>query len=765
MFVKKRDGTTVEYKKENIIKTVDKLSKGLVLQDCKELVIDTTCEGLHDNVTTTEITELLSSMATNNTFSHPDYGILGGRLSVLNLHKSTTDNLKEYADTLYNYVNPKTNLPGPLLTEATYNVFIKHKSELEKVIDYNRDFNFTSFGIHTLLKSYLIKINEKVFERPQQLYMRVAIGIHEDDIHSVIKTYEYLSKGLYTHATPTMFHSGTPHGQLSSCFLMSCEDDLKSIFEGVSKFALVSKGAGGAGMTLSDIRAKSTYISGTNGESNGIEPLMRVYNQTTKYVDQGGNKRPGALALYIEPWHSDVIDFLKSVMPKHRSGDNLNKNIFLGLMVPDLFMRRALSNDKWSLMCPHQCKGLTDCYGKEFEDLYMQYEAEGKYIKQIPAQKLFELILECQFEKGLPYILFKDACNEKSNQKNLGTMKCSNLCTEITQYNKPGEEAVCNLASIALTKCIVFDDDKPRYDFDKLHEVAEFVTKNLNKVIDVTKYPLAGAKKSNLKHRPMGIGVQGLADVYAIMRMPYESDEAKMLNKRIFETIYHGALEASMKLSKEFGPYESYEGSPVSKGILQFDMWGVKPTGLWNWDKLKKEIKINGIRNSLLTALMPTASTAQILGNSEAFYPYLSCAYTRKVNSGQFQIINRHLVNDLIKLKLWDDDMKNKIINAEGSIQNIDEIPNDIKMLYKATPEMSNRILNEMSADRGPFIDQSQSHNIHINDKDTLVSCIVDRWKKGSKTGNYYIYTNATTGAKVASSTCSRNGDCISCSS
>lgn len=771
MNIIKRNGNKVPFDLNKLKKCVADLSTDLCVKNCDELVIQKTQDGLFDGVTTTQITDLLSITATHSTISHPDYGILGGRLAVLNLHKSTTDNLKTYADTLYAYVNPKNNKPGPLLTEATYDVFIKYADQLNQVIDYNRDFNFTSFGINTLLKSYLIKIDKRVYERPQQLYMRVAIGIHEDDIASVIQTYEYLSTGMYTHATPTMFHSGTPHGQLASCFLVGCEDNLESIFDTISKFARISKSAGGVGMYISDIRAQGSYIAGTNGESNGIVPFMETLNKVARYVDQGGNKRPGAIALYIEPWHADVYSFIKSVLPKYNSGSSLNMNLFLGLMIPDLFMQRVKNDDVWSLMCPDECPGLTDCYGDEFEKLYTRYESEKKYIKQVKAQHLFELIRECQLEKGLPYILYKDACNKKSNQKNLGTIKCSNLCTEILQQSTPNEEAVCNLASIALPKCVKSDKT---YDFKKLHAITKVVTKNLNKVIDVTTYPLNGAKCSNIKHRPIGIGVQGLADTFAMMRLPFESKEAQSLNIQIFETIYHGALEASMELSIEFGPYSSYDNSPVSKGELQYDMWGITPTDLWDWSELKRNIAKHGIRNSLVTALMPTASTAQILGNVEAFYPFDRNIYTRSVNSGQFQCANKYLVEDLIKLNLWNERMKNKLILAEGSIQNIDEIPNDIKLLYKTIPEMSNKILIKMVADRGAYVDQSQSFSPFIDNPKKLTRVLYEGWEKGLKTGSYYIKTSSgTLAAKVSSSqsslssemVCVKNGDCISCSS
>ncbi len=764
MHITKRNGNLQDFDVTKIEKCVSSMCWGLndyVKANFFDLVVQPTIKGLYNSVKTEEILNLLSENASNRTISHPDYGILAGRFTVLNLNKKTTPNLKEYATTLREYINPSTGKQGPLLTEQAYKVFCEYEKRLTYEINYNRDFNFTSFGINTLLKSYLIKINKKVYERPQQLYMRVAIGIHGFDIESVVKTYHYLSMGLYTHATPTMFHSGTPGGQLGSCFLVRCKDSIESIFETIKKSAIISKNAGGIGLYLSDVRAKGSYIAGTNGESNGVVPLMETLNKVARYVDQGGNKRPGAIAVYFEPWHGDIISVLRSIRPAVTSEQNLTIDLFLGLMIPDLFMKRVSEDGIWSLMCPNECTGLTDCYGEAFEKLYKHYESEKKFKKQIKARELWEEMLSCQLETGRPYFLYKDACNEKSNQKNLGTIKCSNLCTEILQYSSPNEEAVCNLASIALPKCV---NKNKTYNFHLLHEITKLVTRNLNRVIDVTTYPIEGARQSNLKHRPIGIGVQGLADTFAMMRLPFESLEAQKLNILIFETIYHGALEASMELAKLYGPYSSYEGSPVSQGILQYDMWNVTPTDLWDWDSLKTNIKTFGVRNSLLTALMPTASTARILGNVEAFQPFEYNVYTRKTKSGSYQCINSYLIKDLMDLNLWNDDMKKEIMASNGSIQNIDKIPSDIKALYKTSREMSNKTLIQMVADRGAFVDQSQSFSPKLSDPLKLSSIHFESWKKGNKTGSYYIeISSATTAIKVTA--CTRNGDCISCSS
>lgn len=578
------------------------------------------------------------------------------------------------------------------------------------------------------------------------MLMRVSIGIHGEDIDSAINTYNLLSEKYFTHASPTLFSAGTPRPQLSSCFLIAMKDDsIEGIYDTLKQCALISKSAGGIGVHVHCIRAKGSYIAGTNGVSNGLVPMLRVYNNTARYVDQGGNKRPGAFAVYLEPWHADVFEFLD--LKKNTGKEEVRaRELFYALWIPDLFMKRVESNGHWSLMCPHDCPGLADCWGEEFEKLYEQYEQEKRYIKQVPAQVLWKAIIEAQVETGTPYMLYKDACNSKSNQKNLGTIKCSNLCTEIVEYTSPDEVAVCNLASVALN---MFVNNDKTYSFEKLKEVTKTITKNLNKIIDVNFYPIPEAKNSNMRHRPIGIGVQGLADTFVLMRIPYESDAAIKLNQQIFETIYYGALEASCELAEKDGVYETYAGCPVSQGILQYDMWNKKPTDLWNWAALKEKIAKHGLRNSLLLAPMPTASTAQILGNNESFEPFTSNIYQRRVLSGEFQIVNHHLLRDLTEADLWDDEMKNLIIHNNGSIQNIEAIPKDIRELYKTVWEISVKTSIQMAADRGAFIDQSQSFNIHVAEPNygKLTSIHFYAWKMGLKTGMYYLRTKPAANA------------------
>ena len=590
-----------------------------------------------------------------------------------------------------------------------------------------------------------MKLQGQVAERPQQMIMRVAVGIHKDDLDAAIETYNYMSEGWFTHATPTLFNSGTPKPQMSSCFLLATkEDSIPGIYDTLKQCAQISQSAGGIGLSIHDIRATGSYIKGTNGTSNGIVPMLRVFNDTARYVDQGGGKRKGSFAIYIEPWHADIFDFL-DLRKNHGKEEQRARDLFYALWTPDLFMQRVEENGDWTLMCPHECPGLSDTYGKKFEKLYKKYESEGKGRKTIKAQELWFKILESQIETGTPYMLYKDAANEKSNQKNLGTIKSSNLCTEIIEYTSPDEVAVCNLASIALPKFVI--DGK--FDFEKLFKVTYRVTRNLDKVIDANYYPVPEARNSNMRHRPIGIGVQGLADAFILMRQAFESEEARQLNKDIFETIYYAALTASKDLAIEKGPYESYKGSPVSQGILQFDMWNVKPSDRWEWDLLREEIQKNGVRNSLLLAPMPTASTAQILGNNECFEPYTSNIYTRRVLSGEFIIVNKHLLRDLVKLGIWDDRLKNKLMASNGSIQNIDEIPDNIKNLYKTAWEISQKVLLDMAADRGAFIDQSQSLNIFMENANfaKLTSMHFYGWKAGLKTGMYYLRTKSATDA------------------
>jgi ribonucleoside-diphosphate reductase alpha chain len=612
---------------------------------------------------------------------------------------------------------------------------------LDSTIIYDRDFGFDYFGFKTLEKSYLLRIDGKVAERPQHMYMRVSIGIHKNDIESAIKTYHLMSERWFTHATPTLFNAGTPKPQMSSCFLLTMkEDSIDGIYDTLKQTAKISQSAGGIGLAIHNIRATGSYIGGTNGTSNGIIPMLRVFNDTARYVDQGGGKRKGAFAIYLEPWHADVFAFL-DLRKNHGKEEMRARDLFYALWIPDLFMKRVEENGDWSLFCPNEAPGMSECWGEDFEKLYTQYEAAGKARKKIKAQELWFAILESQIETGTPYLLYKDAANRKSNQQNLGTIKSSNLCTEIMEYTSKDEVAVCNLASLALPRFV----NGESFDFEKLYEVTYQATKNLNCIIDNNYYPIEEARNSNMRHRPIGLGVQGLADVFILLRLPFESDLAKMLNKNIFETIYFAAMTASKDLAKEQGAYQTFKGSPLSKGVFQFDMWGVEPSDRHDWNTLRKEVIQFGVRNSLLVAPMPTASTSQILGNNECFEPYTSNIYTRRVLSGEFVIVNKHLLRDLIRLGLWSNAMKNKIIAANGSIQNIDEIPADIKELYKTVWEIKQRNLIDMAADRGAYICQSQSLNLFVDNATAskLTSMHFYAWKKGLKTGMYYLRTQA----------------------
>lgn len=677
------------------------------------------------------------------TVTHPDYAVLAARIAVSNLHKQTKKQWSSVVSDLYHYVNPRNERASPMIAKETYECVMRHKEELDSAIVYDRDFNYQYFGFKTLERSYLLKLDGKIVERPQHMIMRVAVGIWGDDIERVIQTYNLMSSKFFTHASPTLFNAGTPQAQLSSCFLVDMKDDsIEGIYDTLKSCAMISKMAGGIGLNVHRIRATGSYIAGTNGTSNGVIPMLRVFNNTARYVDQGGNKRPGAFAIYLEPWHADVFEFL-DLRKNHGKEEVRARDLFLALWIPDLFMKRVEKNGDWTLMCPNECPGLADCYGEEFEALYEKYEKAGRGRKTIKAQKLWYSILEAQTETGNPFMLYKDHCNSKSNQKNLGTIRSSNLCTEIIEYCAPDETAVCNLASLALPAYVNYAEGT--YDFKKLHEVTQVVVRNLNKIIDVNHYPIPEARNSNMRHRPIGVGVQGLADAFLALRMPFESPEARELNKQIFETIYHASVTASVQLAKEQGPYESFKGSPASEGILQFDMWNVKPTDLWEWDSLKEEVKQHGVRNSLLVAPMPTASTSQILGNNECFEPYTSNIYQRRVLAGEFQVVNPWLLKDLVDMGLWSDAMKNRIIAENGSIQNIPNIPADVKALYKTVWEISQRQVVQMAADRGAFIDQSQSLNIHMRDPTMgkITSMHFAGWKLGLKTGMYYLRTQA----------------------
>ncbi|KAI9734812.1 MAG: ribonucleotide-diphosphate reductase subunit rnr1 [Cirrosporium novae-zelandiae] len=744
MFVFKRDNRKERVQFDKITARVSRLCYGLDPDHVDPVAItQRVITGIYQGITTVELDNLAAETAAYMTVTHPDYAILAARIAVSNLHKQTKKQFSAVISDLYYYVNPKTSKPAPMISEETYQTVMKHADELNSTIVYDRDFSYQYFGFKTLERSYLLKINGKVAERPQQMIMRVAVGIHGEDIEKAIETYNLMSQRYFTHASPTLFNAGTPNAQLASCFLVDMKDDsIEGIYDTLKTCALISKTAGGIGLNVHRIRATGSYIAGTNGTSNGLIPMLRVYNNTARYVDQGGNKRPGAFAIYLEPWHPDVFEFVE-LRKNHGKEEVRARDLFYALWIPDLFMKRVEKNENWTLMCPNECPGLADVYGDEFEALYESYEREGKGRKTIKAQKLWYAILEAQTETGNPFMLYKDACNRKSNQKNLGTIRSSNLCTEIVEYSAPDEVAVCNLASIALPTFV--DIENATYDFKKLHDVTQVLVRNLNKVIDVNHYPVPEARNSNMRHRPIAVGVQGLADAFLALRYPFESPEARKLNTQIFETIYHAALTESVEIAKVDGTYSSYEGSPVSQGILQYDMWNVTPTDLWDWDELKAKIAKHGVRNSLLVAPMPTASTSQILGFNECFEPYTTNIYYRRVLAGEFQLVNPWLLKDLVDLGLWDENMKNRLIANGGSIQDIPSIPADLKALYKTVWEISQRTVLQMAADRGAFIDQSQSLNIHIKQPTMgkITSMHFAGWKLGLKTGMYYLRTMA----------------------
>ena len=705
-------------------------------------------EGLYDGVTTSELDNLAAEIAATLTTAHPDYAILAARISVSNLHKNTKKIFSEVMDDLYNYINPRTGKTAPLLSDEVYKVISENKELLDSTIIYNRDFSYDYFGFKTLERSYLLKLNGKIAERPQHMLMRVSIGIHLNDLDAAIETYELMSKKYFTHATPTLFNAGTPKPQMSSCFLLTMKDDsIEGIYDTLKQTAKISQSAGGIGLSIHNIRSTGSYIAGTNGTSNGIVPMLQVFNDTARYVDQGGGKRKGSFAIYIEPWHSDIFDFLE-LKKNHGKEEMRARDLFYAMWMPDLFMKRVEANSEWTLMCPNECPGLCDVHSKEFDKLYTKYEKEGKGRKSIKARELWEKILEAQIETGNPYMLYKDAANLKSNQQNLGTIRSSNLCTEILEYTSPDEIAVCNLASIALP---MFVKDGA-FDHQELFRITKRATKNLNKVIDRNYYPVIEAQNSNFRHRPIGLGVQGLADTFIKLRMPFTSDEAKKLNQDIFETIYYAAATASMEEAKKDGKYETYDGSPISEGKFQHNLWDVDEkdlSGFWDWAKLRKNVLKHGVRNSLLVAPMPTASTSQILGNNECFEPYTSNIYTRRVLSGEFIVVNKHLLEDLVSLGLWNEELKQEIMRANGSIQNIDIIPDDIKELYKTVWELSMKDIIDMAKHRGYFIDQSQSLNLFVEGATMakLTSMHFYAWKSGLKTGMYYLRTKSAVDA------------------
>ena len=748
MFVVKRDGHKEPVMFDKITARIKKLCYGLNPLVDPVRVSMRVIEGLYDGVTTSELDNLAAEVAATMTTTHPDYANLASRISVSNLHKNTKKSFSQTMDDLYNYVNPRTNKKAPLLSDEVYKVIKKNAEKLDSTIIYNRDFNYDYFGFKTLERSYLLKLNGVTVERPQHMLMRVSIGIHLDDLDAAIETYTLMSKKYFTHATPTLFNSGTPKPQLSSCFLLTMQDDsIDGIYNTLKQTAKISQSAGGIGLSIHNIRATGSYIAGTNGTSNGIVPMLRVFNDTARYVDQGGGKRKGSFAIYIEPWHSDIFDFLE-LKKNHGKEEMRARDLFYAMWIPDLFMKRVESNEEWTLMCPNECPGLYDTHSEEFEKLYLKYEKDQKGRKTIKARELWEKILEAQIETGTPYMLYKDACNRKSNQKNLGTIRSSNLCTEILEYTSKDEIAVCNLASIALPMFVKNNS----FDHKELFKVTKRVTKNLNKVIDRNYYPVKEAENSNFRHRPIGLGVQGLADTFIKLIMPFTCDDAKTLNQEIFETIYFAALTASMEEAIKEGAYKSYKGSPISKGEFQHNMWGIKDdelSGRWDWDGLRKEIKKNGVRNSLLVAPMPTASTAQILGNNECFEPYTSNIYTRRVLSGEFIVVNKHLLEDLVKLGLWTEELKQELMKANGSIQHIDGIPEDIKELYRTVWELKMKDVIDMARHRGYFIDQSQSLNLFMEGATMakLTSMHFYAWKSGLKTGMYYLRTKSAVDA------------------
>ena len=740
MFVITRSGKREPVQFDKITHRISQLTYGLDPKYVDSMQIaKRTINGLFDGITTEELDNLSAEVSAYMTSVHPDYARLAGRIAVANLHRSTSDSFQETFDILFNYKNEFTNETQPLISQEIYNFAREYKDRISTEIAYSRDFEFDYFGFKTLEKSYLLKVNGKIVERPQHLFMRVALGVQIGNIEEAIKTYHLISEGWFTHASPTLFNAGTNKAQMSSCFLVAMKDDsIEGIYSTLKQCALISQSAGGIGLSIHNIRAKGSFIRGTNGTSNGIVPMLRVFNDTARYVDQGGGKRKGAFAIYLEPWHADIEDFI-DLRKNHGKEELRARDLFYAMWINDLFMQRVETDGDWTLMCPNKSPGLADCYGEKFEKLYLQYEAEGRGLKTIKARDLWFKIISSQIETGMPFMLYKDAANEKSNQKNLGTIKSSNLCTEIMQYTSEKEIAVCNLASIALPKFV----ENNNFDHKKLFEVTYQVTRNLNRIIDLNYYPVEEARYSNMKNRPIGIGVQGLADTFFKLRMSFDSNDARRLNKEIFETIYYAALTASADLAKQDGHYESYEGSPISKGILQHDLWGVETSSRWDWNSLRAKIKTYGVRNSLLMAPMPTASTSQILGNNECIEPVTSNIYTRRVLSGEFAMVNKHLVRDLIQLGLWNEEMKDRIIAHNGSVQYIPEIPADMKELYRTVWEIKQKSILEMAADRGAFIDQSQSLNIHMEDTNfgKLSSLHFAAWKLGLKTGMYYLRT------------------------
>lgn len=762
-YVVKRDGERENVSFDKVLKRIDALCYGLrrtvnILEVCKKVI-----DGIHPGVHTSQLDVLAAETAATMITVHPDYDTLAARIAVSNLHRKTSDSFSDVVETLYAYHDRRhrrsptdgNGKPSPAISEQFRAVVASNADRLNAAVRYARDFDYSYFGFKTLERSYLLKLNGEIVERPQHMLMRVAVGIHGDDVDAAIETYELMSQKWFTHATPTLFNAGTNHAQLASCFLFTMVDDsIVGIFETLKRCASVSKHAGGIGLAIHKIRASGSTIAGTNGTSSGIVPMLRVFNATAQYVDQGGNKRPGAYAIYIEPWHADVQDFIALRRNVGAGEDKRARDLFLALWVPDLFMQRVEADDRWTLMCPHECPGLAESCGEEFDRLYAAYERNGCGRRTIRARQLWTEIVTAQAETGTPYMLYKDACNAKSNQRHLGTIQCSNLCAEIIQYSSPTETAVCNLASLALNRFVVVVDDENdgqrRFDFERLASVTAVVVRNLNRVIDASYYPSDEARRSNSTHRPIGVGVQGLADTFFAMRYAFQSDEAAALNRQIFETIYYAALRTSCELARRDGPYESYVGSPLSEGRLQPDLWGV-PTNdaRHDWTSLRRDVAAYGARNSLLVALMPTASTAQILGNCESFEPCTSNMYARRVLSGDFQVVNRWLVKDLETLGLWTAETRNAIMANDGSVQALRDVPDELKRLYKTVWEIPQSVVVKLAADRAPFVDQSQSMNAHIAHPtmEKLTSLHFAAWRAGLKTGMYYLRSKAATNA------------------
>ncbi|CAH1002275.1 hypothetical protein LEM8419_03194 [Neolewinella maritima] len=744
MQVIKRSGAQEDVSFDKITARIKKLCYGLDENFVDHIdVSKKVIQGLYNGVTTIELDNLAAETAASMSTVHPDYAQLAARIAISNLHKETDKSFSATMEGLYNYVDPKTGDAAGLIGEETMQVIRDNARTLDAAIIYDRDFEFDYFGYKTLERSYLMRRDGAVVERPQHMLMRVAVGIHQEDIDAAIETYQLMSEKWFIHATPTLFNSGTPKPQMSSCFLLSMTDDsIEGIFETLRRCARISQSAGGIGLSIHNIRATGSYIKGTGGTSNGIVPMLKVFNDTARYVDQGGGKRKGAFAVYLEPWHADIFEFL-DLKKNHGKEEMRARDLFYALWMNDLFMQRVKDGGDWSLFDPGECSGLFDVHSGEFEALYHKYESEGRAVKTVKAQDLWFAILDSQIETGTPYILYKDAANKKSNQQNLGTIRSSNLCTEIMEYTSADEVAVCNLASLALPKYVKADGSG--YDLDRLVQITRVVTRNLNKVIDRNYYPIEQARNSNMRHRPIGLGVQGLADAFIMLRLPFDSPEARQLNKDIFEAIYFAACTESIALAKKDGHYQSYPGSPASKGELQFDLWGVTPSDRWDWAGLKKDLAEHGMRNSLLVAPMPTASTSQILGNNECFEPYSSNMYTRRTLSGEFVVINQHLLKDLIGLGLWDNQMRNRLMQSNGSIQEFEDIPQHLRELYKTVWEISQKIVIDMAADRGAFVCQSQSMNLFVENVNfgKLSSMHFYAWQKGLKTGMYYLRTKA----------------------